>query len=173
MTPPVRVIWPPDWRRINEVPSLVARLYEVVDALEDIFPGRHFTPDGHLVGSLGESFAAYVFGVTLSKASTAGYDALLGDRTIEVKATQRSSVAISADDQCPDVLVVFRFDRHTRPELVYNGPARRAWDLAGRPQRNGQRQLNLNRLRKLDLEVEARERLPEQRSLADIEWPDR
>lgn len=116
----------PDWRRINEVPSLVARLYEVVDALEDFFPSRHFTPDGHLVGSLGESFAAYVFGVTLSKASTAGYDALLGDRTIEVKATQRSSVAISAHDQCPDVLIVFRFDRHTRPELVYNGPARRA-----------------------------------------------
>jgi len=89
-----------------------------------------------------------------------------------VKATQRSSVAISADDRCPDLLVVFRFDRHQRPELVYNGPARRAWELAGRPQRNGQRQLNLNRLRKLNLEVEAGERLPETRSLADIEWPD-
>jgi Family of unknown function (DUF6998) len=162
----------PDWRRIDEVPRLVARLYEVVDALEDIFPGRHFTPDGHLVGSLGESLAAYVFGVTLNKASTTGHDALLGDRTIEVKATQRSSVAISADDRCPDLLVVFRFDRHQRPELVYNGPARRAWELAGRPQRNGQRQLNLNRLRKLNLEVEAGERLPETRSLADIEWPD-
>ena len=47
-----------------------------------------------------------------------------------------------------------------------------AWELAGRPQRIGQRQLNLNRLRKLNLEVEAGERLPETRSLADIEWPD-
>jgi hypothetical protein len=52
----------PDWRRIDEVPRLIAHLYEVVDAPEDIFPGRHFTPDGHLVGSLGESLAAYVFG---------------------------------------------------------------------------------------------------------------
>ena len=69
----------PDGRRIDEVPRLVARLYEVVDALEDIFPGRHFTPDGHLVGSLGESLAAYVFGVTMNKASTTGHDALLGD----------------------------------------------------------------------------------------------
>jgi hypothetical protein len=40
------------------VPALVSRLYEIVDELEEIFPGRHFTPDGHLVGSLGESLAA-------------------------------------------------------------------------------------------------------------------
>ena len=161
----------PNWARIDEVPRLVARLYEVVDTLEDIFPGRHFTPDGHLVGSLGESLAAYAFGVTLNKASTTGHDARLSDRTVEVKATQRSSVAISADDRCPDLLVVFRLERHQRPELVYNGPARPAWELAGRPQRNGQRRLNLYRLRGLNAAVDATKRLPEVRSLEDVEWP--
>jgi hypothetical protein len=161
----------PDWTRMNEVPSLIARLYEVVDALEDIFPGRRFTPDGHLIGSLGESLAAYVFGITLNTASTTGHDGRLGDRTIEVKATQRATVSISSDDRCPDVLVVFRLDRHQSPELVYNGPAGRAWELAGRPQRNGQRQLNLNKLRRLNLEVDPAERLPQTRSLAAIDWP--
>ena len=30
------------------------KLYELVHELEQIHPGRHFTPDGHMVGSLGE-----------------------------------------------------------------------------------------------------------------------
>ena len=38
--------------------SLVQQLYTTVKALEDMFPGRHFTPDGHLVGSLGECLRA-------------------------------------------------------------------------------------------------------------------
>lgn len=33
---------------------LVKSLYSIVEDLEEMFPGRHFTPDGHMVGSLGE-----------------------------------------------------------------------------------------------------------------------
>ena len=34
--------------------ALVKQLYITVNELEVMFPGRHFTPDGHMVGSLGE-----------------------------------------------------------------------------------------------------------------------
>lgn len=34
--------------------ALVRDLYTTVNELESMFPGRHFTPDGHMVGSLGE-----------------------------------------------------------------------------------------------------------------------
>jgi len=34
-----------DWSRIDEVPALVSRLYDIVDESEELFPGRHFTPD--------------------------------------------------------------------------------------------------------------------------------
>jgi len=47
-----------DYRNVERVPDLVGRLYEIVSELEALFPGRHFTPDGHLVGSLGEVMAA-------------------------------------------------------------------------------------------------------------------
>ncbi len=81
---------------------MVARLYEIVDELETIFPGRHFTPDGHLVGSLGESLAAYMFGLTLTAASTTVHDAVTQDGVrVEIKATQRRGVAaISSGKPC-------------------------------------------------------------------------
>jgi hypothetical protein len=42
----------------QKVPGLRTRLYEITDELENMF-GRKFTPDGHLVGSLGEAMAVY------------------------------------------------------------------------------------------------------------------
>ncbi|MGL5504982.1 MAG: DUF6998 domain-containing protein, partial [Aeromonas veronii] len=33
---------------------LVQQLYSTVEELEEMFPGRLFTPDGHMVGSIGE-----------------------------------------------------------------------------------------------------------------------
>jgi len=160
-----------DWSRIAEVPGLVARLYAVVDELELIAPGRHFTPDGHLVGSIGEVLAAYAFDLDLNVASTAGYDALLGDTKVEIKATQRSSFGISAGDAVADVLLALKLERHRPPQLVYNGPAAKAWEIAGPPQKNGQRALGLAKLRALDATLGASERLRVVRPLEEVAWP--
>src|SRR5580700_8525568 len=46
-------------------PELIRELYNVVVALEAMFPGRPFTPDGHMVGSLAECFAEYFYGLKL------------------------------------------------------------------------------------------------------------
>lgn len=48
----------------KEVPRLIRRLYEITDELEDRF-GRKFTPDGHLMGSLGEAMAVYMYDLVL------------------------------------------------------------------------------------------------------------
>ena len=32
----------------------IRRIYEITAELEELYPGRHFTPDGHMVGSIGE-----------------------------------------------------------------------------------------------------------------------
>jgi hypothetical protein len=37
-----------------QLPEAVSRIYEAVEELKREFPGRPFTPDGHLVGSIGE-----------------------------------------------------------------------------------------------------------------------
>ena len=54
---------------------LLASLYGIVDRLETLFSSRKFTPDGHLVGSIGEVIAAHMFGLTLLPASYPDHDA--------------------------------------------------------------------------------------------------
>ena len=36
----------------------IRELYRITAELEEKYPGRCFTPDGHLVGSIGEVYAA-------------------------------------------------------------------------------------------------------------------
>jgi len=54
---------------MTAVSGLVRDLYRIVDQLEHLFPGRHFTPDGHLVGSLGEVLACERYGLEILEAS--------------------------------------------------------------------------------------------------------
>jgi len=58
---------------VDRVPELVQTLYKIVQELEACYPGRHFTPDGHLVGSLGEVLAANRYRLRLNAASTNEY----------------------------------------------------------------------------------------------------
>jgi hypothetical protein len=137
----------------KEFPKLVQALYQTVGKLEEMFPGRHFTPDGHLVGSLGEALAKYYYGVELSTASAQGHDGIWGARRVEVKATQRDRIAISSE---PEHLLVFKLLPDGRFEEHYNGPGPPVWEqLKGKiaPKR-GQHQVALATLRRIMAEVE-------------------
>ena len=69
---------------VEKVPGLVGQLYELVAQLEGLFPGRRFTPDGHLVGSIGEVIAAHRYGLELLPHSAQGHDARSAGRTIRL-----------------------------------------------------------------------------------------
>jgi hypothetical protein len=49
-------------------PKLMAELYGLVTELELMFQ-RPFTPDGHMVGSIGEALAAHYYGLTQYRTS--------------------------------------------------------------------------------------------------------
>ena len=110
-----------------------------------MFPGRHFTPDGHLVGSLGECLAAYHYGLELLPASSPGADAVKDGRKIEIKATQAQSVALRSG---PEHLLVLRLNREGGFSEVYNGPGDIVWkEFQGKARpSNGQFQISLSRL---------------------------
>ena len=100
-----------------EVASLIQDLYRLTARLEELYPGRRFTPDGHLVGSIGEVLAAARYGLALSKASELGHDATASDgRRVQIKVTQGKRVALSS---APDFLIVLKLHRSgellTRP----------------------------------------------------------
>ncbi len=143
------------WREVGE---LLASLYDIVDRLEALFPGRKFTPDGHLVGSIGEVICARLFRLELLPASAPDHDATTGDgRRVQIKFTQGArGVALRAE---PDYLLVLRLAPDRSLEVVYNGKGKAAWSQSGSMQRNGQRQISLARLRAINLNFPERERL--------------
>lgn len=147
-----------DWA---EVTHLLDDLYTASDRLERLFPGRKFTFDGHLVGSIGEVVAAYIFDLDLNPASTQGHDARSPDgRDVEIKLTQGSSVAIRHE---PEHLIVLHRPKGGPIRVVFNGPGSIAWNAAGKMQKNGQRPISLSRLSSLAKEVPVQEQISERR----------
>ena len=59
---------------MDKFPDILKKLYKIVGELEELFPGRPFTPDGHMIGSIGEALAQYYYGVKLNRPSTPGED---------------------------------------------------------------------------------------------------
>jgi hypothetical protein len=147
---------------VRRIPELMGDLYDIVDELERLFPERHFTPDGHLVGSLGEVWAAHLYGLQLDTASAETHDATASDgRRVQVKATQGRSIGISSE---PDYLVVLKLNRGVEPEEVYNGPGAVPWSQAGKLQKTGQRQISLAKLRRLMDDVDEADRIQQLRT---------
>ena len=90
------------------VRSKIQELIKIVSELETEFPGRHFTIDGNLVGSIGEVMAAYYYGIDLYEASTERHDGAVDGRQVQIKITQRDNIMISAE---PDYLIVLYMNK--------------------------------------------------------------
>ncbi len=110
----------------NEFPALIRELYAVVARLTAMFPGRHLTPDGHLVGSLGEALAKHYYGIELAPASPQG-----------------TAVALSSG---PEHLLVLKLLPDGCFEEHYNEPGRPVWDLLNsrKTTKSGQQQIRLS-----------------------------
>lgn len=121
----LRATSPPD-----EVARIVRRIYACVQRLERIFEPekRRFTPDGHMVGSLGEALAARMFGLTLLGNSEKGHDARAGRKLVQIKTTQRKHVELRSE---PEHLLVLKLDPTGQITVVYDGPGARPWTAAG------------------------------------------
>jgi hypothetical protein len=143
---------------IERVPALIRELYAVVAELTSLFPGRPFTLDGHLVGSIGDVTAASRYGLTLHTASQEAHDGSAPDgRLVQVKATQATSIGLRAE---PEHLIVLKLNKDGEALEAFNGPGAAVWVNCGAMQKNGQRAISLSKLRKLMEDVSQSQRLP-------------
>ncbi|MET0067001.1 MAG: hypothetical protein ABW076_11720 [Candidatus Thiodiazotropha sp.] len=138
----------------------VKNIYTAVRELERMFPGRPFTPDGHMVGSLGECLVADAYNLDLMPPSNSGYDALSKTGTkVEIKATQSKSVAFRS---CPEHAIIIKINANGSFVEYYNGPGDLIWqEFAGKQlPKNGQYQISLKKVAALYKTVPLTERLP-------------
>lgn len=127
--------------------ELICLLYEIVGELEERNPGRRFTLDGHLIGSIGEAIAARQYNLTLLKASAEIHDAVSPcGKVVQIKATQVSRVALSSE---PEHLLVLHLSKDGCATEIFNGPGHLAWNEAGKMQKNGQRPISIRKLKVL------------------------
>ena len=128
----------------GSVTEKIKAIYAITGELEALYPGRHFTPDGHMVGSIGEVIVADAYGLELLTASAKTHDARAQDgKMIQITATQRDRIAISSE---PDYLIAIRIHSDGSYEEIYNGPGNLVWQAAGPMQKNGQRSISTAKL---------------------------
>jgi hypothetical protein len=130
-----------------ELPKSVAKIYEAVAELWEQYPGRPFTPDGHLIGSIGEVVAKEAFGFELHEPSNKHHDAKCSSRgDVEVKITAGTSISMRGP--C-NHLIVLKVVSPRYAEIVFDGSGIGLWEDAGKTASNGQRRVSLARLRRL------------------------
>lgn len=142
--------------KMNNVKLQIQKLVSIVYELESDFPGRHFTLDGHLVGSIGEVMAAYYYGIQLYTASTMVHDGEIDGKQVQIKIAQQDNIVISHE---PDYLIVLYLNRSGDIYEVYNGTGRLAWESASKRDSHNYRHLRINKLMELDREVNEKDRI--------------
>lgn len=141
----------------SKVAQKIKALYDISRDLESLFPGRHYTPDGHMIGSVGEALAASHYGLVLFPAGTETHDARARDgRLVQIKTTQVNCVSLSSE---PEFLLVLKIHPDGTFSEIYNGPGALVWEHCGKMQKNGQRKISLKKLQELQEEITACERL--------------
>ena len=127
--------------------AIIQDLFRTVCELESRYPGRKFSIDGHLLGSIGEVIVTEHHGLTLLPNSSERHDAKDEQgRLIQIKATQIDRISISSE---PDYLIVIQITSDGNWSEIYNGAGSRVWNNAGKMQKNGQRPISIAKLKLL------------------------
>jgi hypothetical protein len=143
----------------------IQQLIQIVNNLEQTFKGRHFTLDGHLVGSIGEVLASYHYGIKLYEASVAIHDGEAPDgRKVQIKITQTDTIIISEQ---PDYLIILYLNRRTGEVFeIYNGPGEIPFMRSYEYTKHNNRYMSVSMLCEEDTKVKPFERIPAVQDIA-------
>lgn len=135
----------------------IKELYKIVNELEREYPGRKFTIDGHLIGSIGEVIVGKAYGLKLLPVGVKIHDAITEEgRLVQIKATQKNRVALSSE---PQYLIVIKVLPDGSWNEVYNGPGDLVWEKACEA-KNKMRLIALSKLKFLMESVPEEEKIP-------------
>jgi len=146
--------------RMTELRAKIRQIYAIVKELEELFPGRKFTPDGNMVGNIGEAIGSVEYGIQLFSLCTPGTDGCVAGRDVQIKTTQGREVAVKKPKP-GDLLLVLRINPDGSWEKVYDGDAERVWGALETQKESYLREktISLSRLRKLQVSVQDANRI--------------
>ena len=117
--------------QIDQLKKAIRDLYQSVEELNSAFPGRKFTPDGRMVGDIGEAIASLKFDVILDERSKKDWDGFRINkdgkkRKVQIKTTQKNETYHKKPPHDGDLLV-FKINKDGSYECCYDGPAGKVW----------------------------------------------
>ena len=138
----------------------VGKLVEAIADLQNEYreSGLSFTPDGKLVGDIGEAIASEVFGVELKPDGSPGVDGYKWHNgrkvSVQVKATGGAKYGPAfrklSEEKRAEYLLFFYLDyANCEAEIVYNGPEQPVLKLIGGNWASGQRMVSRNKITEL------------------------
>ena len=142
--------------KMNGVKEKIQRLIGIVKELESDFPGRHFTLDGHLVGSIGEVMASYYYGISLYRAGEPTHDGEVDGKKVQIKITQQDDIVINEE---PDYLIALYLTKNGDVYEIYNGRGKEPWKAASKRDSHNNKHMRVNKLMELDAEVPEADRI--------------
>ena len=140
----------------------IRAIYKAVESLNNRYPGRRFTPDGVLVGTLGEVLAEEKYDLKLLPPKTKAFDATdRKGRPVQIRCNQGDTTPIKKGATKGMLLALKLLPNGTIQE-IFNGPTSIAHRLTvGRKADSaGFVALSHNKLRKLMESVPRNERIP-------------
>jgi hypothetical protein len=145
--------------------AAIRDMYESRKRLHEAFPKRRFTPDGRMVGDIGEAIAEIYYRVTVDASGRKHWDGKREDACsrcpeVQVRVTQSEDTYVkeSPDDGC---LLVFKIFPDGTWECCYNGSTDRVWDSLAlkNAHGSGEKPIKLDALRNLNKVVGEGERV--------------
>ncbi len=142
-------------KQTDKLKGAIRDLYRSVVELNNAFPERKFTPDGRMVGDIGEAIASLKFNVILDEKSRKDWDGFRIDkngkkRKVQVKTTQKDETYLKKPPYEGD-LIVFKINNDGGYECCYDGPIIRVWESLKdkNPDITGAKFIKLDKLKKL------------------------
>lgn len=148
---------------MEQFKKAIANLYNSVKKLRIAFPNKLFTPDGRMVGDIGEAIAAIDFGVKLDKKIRRHWDGEWVDKNnkshlVQVKTTQKESTYIKKPPE-EGIFLVFKIFNDGNYRVVYNGSIMLVWKNV-KDQKNKEKSISVDRLKMLNNDPKSKNKIP-------------
>ena len=151
---------------VREFKNKIASIYEIANELGQEFNITKCTPDGHLLGAIGQIAAKIAFGLKFGS-DKKEHNCTWSDQdriiNVQVRCTGRGSVAIRKE---PEYLIALEISEAGKIYLLYNGPGEYVWERI-RHQKQTQKYASRNQLTEAQYEVSPMIQIPIKNNLFD------
>jgi hypothetical protein len=149
----------------KEFTAAVKRVFDACRKLSKVSGSkRQFTPDGRMVGDIGEVIADFFYGVILDDVGSHDWDGTYKGRKVQVKATGGDDTYLKNPLEKGDgLMLVFHIDRKSGYfKNIYNGDIKRVWNALTHKKatKSGEKMISLKQLIALQGQVNPRDIIP-------------